>query len=265
MTAAEDVTSGTYPIGALPARATMLAAVSRLVLAATVLSAVWAALTVRPEASPAGDRVGPVPVLARVAVEDRVGTTMAGLLRGLDATLSGSAARLHQLEVGAPDGVQVPVGVVIELPSGGPAAVEQLILALEVAGLDGVLARSVTPVPGGVRIDIDARARLGSLGPMQGPAVFRPATVALAETVARSGASLRHLEVPAEADGPIRMEVRGDLATIAVLLAELEEHHTAPLRFLRLDLRADTDDVLEVRLAFRQSVPVPSSDVAEVP
>lgn len=259
MTTVTEATEPVRLVGAVvPARsrasrATILAVLSRLVIAAGMVSGVWAGLIVRDTAS-APDLVTPVPALVRAPVEESVGTTIAELLVGLEAALLGSSAHLLELEIGAPDGVRVPVVLRLELPSGGAVAVERIVRALEGSRFEAVNARSVTPVPGGARLDIAARVTLASLAPIRELEVVRPAAVALTDAVTRSGAYLQHLEVPTEDAAPIRMEVRGDLATLATLVGDLEEHHTAPLRFVSLMLRAGAEELVEARLIFRTSL-----------
>lgn len=252
------------PARSRPARATILAVVSRLVLSAAIVSGVWAVLTVREGATGSG-AVQPAPAWARSVVEAPDGTTLADLLAGLETTMDRSAAWLHELEIGAPDGVRVPVSLRVELPSGGAGAVERFVRALEGPVFDDVRVRSVTPVAGGARIDIAAGATLASLGPVQDPAMTQVAAVALTDAVTRVGASLQHLEVPFEDGVPVRMEVRGDLGTLAALVRDLEARHTAPLRFVSLGLRTGADDLLEARLIFRPSVQAPSAVGGEAP
>lgn len=257
-----DIAGVVVPARSRPSRATMLAIVSRLVLAAVVVSGVWAWLAVRDAAPPSG-AAAPVPAMGDTAAEEAAGTTLADLLVGLATTMRGSSARLHELEIGTPDGVRVPVALRVELRSGDSAAVERIVRALEGSGFEDVTARSVTPVPAGVHLDLAARVTLASLAPIRGPEEPRPAAVALTDAVARAGASLQRLEVPAEEGEPVRMEARGDLVTLAALVADLEERHTAPLRFVGLGLRAGSDDILDARLVFRPSMQVPSSTGGE--
>lgn len=264
MTTTEDapefagVVGVVVPASSRPSRATILAIVSRLALAAAVVSGVWAGLALR-DPAPRVAAVALAPALVHAAAETSVGTTLADLLVGLGTTLRGSAARLQEFEVGAPDGAQAPVALRVELPSGGAAAVDRIVRALAGSGLDDVVVRSVTPVPGGTQVDLAARVSLASLAPVRDPEMTRHLAVALADAVARAGVSLQHLEVAAEAGTPVRMEARGDLATLAALVAELEERHTAPLRFISLGLRAGSDDLLDARLVFRPSIQPPSS------
>lgn len=162
-----------------------------------------------------------------------------------------SLPRLIELSMTRPRHGRSDVRIVLEMPSESATEVDRALGIALRSRIDEARVRSITPTPGGARLDLEGAIQLSTArrsdGEEHGP---DGVAGAMSRIVADSGATLRRLDVP-RGDAPIRMVATGDGHALVTLLQALEETYTAPVRIEELRVAADTADRFELRVAFR--------------
>lgn len=262
---------GVRPAGRRPDRAIALVVLSRATLVLMLVLGAWAVHLALGGAS--GADVLAVP--RTTVVIDTGGTDHAGLLGGVTAGVRGVSGRIVELDVGTNVARRAPVRMRVELPARGAADVDRLVRRVAAGGLDDVTVQGVTPVAGGVVVELAGSVLLRASGAsgaagaagaadvgagemrVETDAGGRAGLVVLSEVVERSGARLRRLELLSDGTG-VRIDVAGVPDELVALVSTLEMEHSSPLDLRSLRLRAGADGVADLELVLRPRSPAPS-------
>jgi hypothetical protein len=248
---------GVRPADLRPDRAIALVVLSRVTLVLMVALAAWAVHVAL--SGPSGPDTLAVP--RATVVLDSAGTDHASLLEGVLASVRGTGGRVVDLDIGAHVERRAPVRMRVVLPAGGAGEVDRLVRRVVASGLEDVTAQGVTPVAGGVVVEMAATIRLRGTGTAAVGAVVgagtavetgtdpRAGLVVLSEVVERSGVRLRRLELLGDGSG-VRVDVAGVTDELVALVATLERSHSSPLDFRSVRLRAGADGVADLDLLF---------------
>lgn len=233
-----------------PDRAIALVVLSRAMLLVLVALGAWSIrLAV---AVPAGPDTLALP--RSTVVLDAGGAQHSGLLESVVTGIRGTGGRIVELDVGQHVARRAPVRLRVELPARGAGEVHRLVQRVADAGVEDVVPQGVTPVVGGVIVEIAGATRLRSRGGADAEVDARPGLVVIGELVERNGVRLRRLELLGDGSA-IRIDVAGSMEDLVTLVTTLEQEYSSTVDFRSFRLRsaaadsADLDLVLELRSA----------------
>jgi hypothetical protein len=236
---------GVRPADLRPDRAIALVVLSRTTLALMVGLGVWVGHVALH--GPSGPDALAIPRAS--VVLDTAGTDHAGLLEGVVESVRGAGGRVIELDVGAHVTRRAPVRLRVELPGRGAGEVDRLVRRVEAAGLEDVTPQGVTPVAGGVVLEIAGAVWLrGALG-AEVRTDARAELVVLSDIIERSGARLRRLELLNDGSG-VRLDVAGTTGELVALVATLEKGSISPLDLRSFRFRERGDDGADLDLVF---------------
>ena len=239
---------GVQPADGRPDRAIALVLLSRATLALMVVLAAWAVHLALSGAS--GSEALALP--RTTVVLETGGIDHAGLLEDVVTGVRGAGGRLVELDVGHHVARRASVRMRVEMSGRGAGEVDRLVRSVASAGLEDVTPQGITPVVGGVIVDIAGAVWLR--GPSTAPAAVdaRSGLVVIGGVVERSRVGLRRLELLPDGSG-MRIEVTGPIEDLSVLVAKLEQDYSSPADFRSFRFRsasgedADLDIVLGLR------------------
>lgn len=250
MNVAEDVaTVGVQPATQRATGAVVLALLSRLTVVILVLSVAWAAVIARSVGVDDRARIesGSMP---SQPTDAEAGMSIGALLDDLRERTGRAGGDVVDIEMVREAGPTALVTLTADVTRGTAAGVDRFIASLRSSRLRDVSARSVDPLPTGLRVTVRGRITVAAFG-TEGTFVDDGATaVLLAQAAERAGVELRAVGIPERERDPIRMAVTGDLASIARLVGDIEDRYSAPLRFRSVSIRRVELEVYEAAMLF---------------
>lgn len=228
----------------------LLTGTSWTVVVAVVAAAGWIVLEMR--GTP--DAAEPLAIPRATVLSASEGRELAPLIEQLAASIASSAGRLVDLEVGTHVARRAPVRLRVETSGRTAAEVDRLVRDASATGLDELVPLGMTPVVGGIQLDLEGVIELRHQGTVAVSAEDRALIVVLKGAVEDAGVRLRRLEVPARPASVLRLDVSGSLDGVLSLLAAMERQQ-GPLEARSVRLRSVGPDVWDLDLVYGISSP----------
>ena len=229
--------------------AVVLALLSRLTVVILVLSVAWAAVLARSVGVDDWTRIVSESMLSD-PTDAAQGMSIGALVDDLRERTARAGGDVVDIELVREAGPTARVTLTADVRRETAAGVDRFVASLVSSRLRDVSARSVDPLPTGLRLTVDGRIMLAAFG-TDGTFVDEGATaVLLAHAAERAGVELKAVGIPEREGDPIRMAVTGDLAGVAGLVGDIEVRYSAPLRFRNVSIRRVESQVYEAAMLF---------------
>lgn len=234
----------------------LLTGTSWAVLVAVVAAAAWVVHGMRGTPDIAEALAVPRATVQRASE----GHELAPLIEQLAASVASSSGRLVDVEVGTHVARRAPVRLRVEMPGRTAEEIDRLVRGASSTGIDELVPLGMTPVVGGLQLDLEGAIELRHTGKVAVPSDDRALIVVLKGEVEDAEVRLRRLEMPARPAAVVRLDVSGSLDGVLSLLAAMERQQ-GPLEARSVRLRSAGPDAWDLDLLFGIASHVPTGRV----